>query len=101
MNREFGVLNGEDAAMDFLSCGCLESDQITDLLLFSDGLFPPSNSPGTPLDTEQLVQRYQIGGLQGVRNHIRRLQRSDQACIRYPRFKTFDDISAVALKKMI
>ncbi len=101
MNREFGVLNGEDAAMDFLSCGCLENDQISALLLFSDGLFPPSSSPGTPLDTEQLMQLYQSGGLRGIRDHIRRLQRSDRACLRYPRFKIFDDISAVALRKRI
>lgn len=101
MNREFGVLNGEEAAMDFLSCGCLDSDRITALLLFSDGLFPPSSTPATPLETEHLVDLYLNGGLRGVRNHIRALQRTDRACFRYPRFKTFDDISAVALRKKI
>lgn len=101
MNRDFGVLNGEDEAMEFLSCGCLENDQVTDILLFSDGLFPPSSSPGPPLDTERLVGLYQSGGLRGIRNHIRAVQRTDPASCRYPRFKMFDDISGIALRNKI
>ena len=100
MNRDFGALNGEKAALQFLACGRLAGDQISALLLFSDGLFPPSETPGAPLDTERLAALYRSGGLRAIRNHIRGLQRTDRACYRYPRFKTFDDISAVALAQL-
>jgi len=100
MNRAFGSLNGEPDALDFLSCGCLEDDgRVSDILLFSDGLFPPSSDPARPLDAQKLVELYQTGGMENVRNHVRRLQQTDPSCCIYPRFKKFDDISAVALKK--
>lgn len=100
MNRTFGSLNGEPEALDFLSFGCLEDDaRITDILLFSDGLFPPTGDPELPLNIRQLVELYRRGGLEKVRNHIRRLQRTDPCCCIYPRFKKFDDISAIALRR--
>ncbi len=100
MNRSFGSLNGEPEALDFLSYGCLQDDpRISDILLFSDGLFPPASDPEIPLDTRQLVELYRCGGIENVRNHIRQLQRTDPSCRTYPRFKKFDDISAVALRK--
>ncbi len=99
MNQKFGSLNGEDEAMDFLSWGRLEDNQVTDILLFSDGLFPPSADPGAPLDKDNFLQLYRGGGLQNVRNHVRSLQCQDPRCHRYPRFKKFDDISAIALRK--
>ncbi len=100
MNRAFGSLNGEPDAIAFLSCGCLEDDgRVSDILLFSDGLFPPSSDPARPLDAEKLVELYLAGGMENVRNHVRRLQQTDPSCCIYPRFKKFDDISAVALKR--
>ncbi|MEJ2058046.1 MAG: hypothetical protein P8X39_09450, partial [Desulfofustis sp.] len=100
MNRSFGSLNGEPEALDFLSSGCLEDDpRIGDILLFSDGLFPPASDPEIPLDTGQLVELYRCGGIDNVRNRIRQLQRTDPRCCSYPRFKKFDDISAIALRR--
>jgi len=39
-----------------------------------------------------------VGGLQAVRNHVRRLQQEDPTCRKYPRFKQHDDIAAVAIQ---
>lgn len=101
MNRSFGSLNGEPEALDFLSYGCLQDDgRISDMLLFSDGLFPPASDPEVPLDARRLVKLYRNGGIENVRNHIRQLQRTDPSCCTYPRFKKFDDISAIALRRI-
>jgi len=100
MNRAFGALNGEPEALDFLSCGCLEDDvRVSDILLFSDGFFPPQSDPTTPLNVNRLVELYLSGGIEHTRNHIRQLQQTDPFCCIYPRFKKFDDISAIALRK--
>lgn len=100
MNKEFGVLNGENEALKFVSSGTVEADQISDVLLFSDGLFPPSTSPDNLFDAELFVQLYKNGGLKHIRNHVRSLQKDDPGCYRYPRFKMYDDISGVALKRL-
>lgn len=100
MNKEFGVLNGENEALKFVSSGTVEADQISDVLLFSDGLFPPSTSPDNLFDAERFVQLYKRGGLKHIRNHVRSLQKDDPGCYRYPRFKMYDDISGVALKRL-
>jgi len=99
MNRAFGALNGEAEALEFLVQGRIEDDRISDVLLFSDGFFPPTRFPDKPLDTKKLVDLYKTSGLTGVRDHIRVLQSNDPGCYLYPRFKMFDDISAIALQK--
>lgn len=101
MNREFGVLNGEAEALGFISSGTVQDEQITDLLLFSDGLFPPSSHPDDPFNIELLVQLYKKGGLANIRRHVRALQHDDPGCYRYPRFKRYDDISAIALTRNV
>ena len=98
MNRKFGVLNGENEALDFLASGSVEDERIAHVLLFSDGLFPPSENPEKGFEEVRFVDLYLDGGLQQVRDHVRALQQEDPACYRYPRFKKFDDISAIALQ---
>lgn len=99
MNREFGVLNGEAEALDFISSGTIKDDRIKDIVLFSDGLFPPSSCPDELFDAPLFVQLYRSGGLETIRQHVRALQSTDPGCYRYPRFKMFDDISGIALRK--
>ena len=99
MNRNFGVLNGESEALDFLASGTVVDERIAHLLLFSDGLFPPSENPDNGFEEARFVDLYLDGGLQQVRDHVRMLQRQDPGCYRYPRFKKYDDISAIALRR--
>ncbi|BHH85741.1 protein phosphatase 2C domain-containing protein [Desulforhopalus sp. 52FAK] len=98
MNRDYGVLNGEPEAIRFLNHGSVSLSSVTDVLLFTDGLYLPKRAPEQPSDWSGLVQQYRVGGLQGLRDYVRKLQRSDPALSIYPRFKMHDDIAAVALQ---
>ena len=98
MNVSYGVLNGEPEAAGFLRHGYHELAGVSDILLFTDGLFLPRENPLACNDWRCLVDLYQAGGLQAVHNHVRRLQQEDPACRKYPRFKQHDDIAAVAIR---
>jgi hypothetical protein len=98
MNIRYGVLNGEPAALDFLRHGYEELDNVSDILLFTDGLFLPRENPLEDSDWCSFVNLYRQGGLQAVRDHVRYLQRQDPTLKKYPRFKLHDDIAAVAIK---
>ncbi len=96
-NIDFGVFNGEPEAMNFLKSGSEPLAGVADILLFSDGLLLPQCDPGALPAWEQFINLYRKGGLRGIRTHVRDLQLGDIGCSTYPRFKTHDDISGVAL----
>jgi len=97
MNISYGVLNGEPEAMDFIHHGYEELTDVSDILLFTDGLQLPRENPLSEHDWQSFVTTYRRGGLAAVREHVRRLQRQDPECRKYPRFKVHDDIAAVAI----
>jgi serine/threonine protein phosphatase PrpC len=98
MNVSYGALNGEPEAENFLRHGYHELVGVSDILLFTDGFFLPRENPLAGDDWHCLVDLYRAGGLQAVRNHVRRLQQEDPTCRKYPRFKQHDDIAAVAIR---
>lgn len=97
MNITYGVLNGEPESMHFLRDGRESLAGVSDILLFTDGLLLPKTDPRSPSDWQTFADLYRSGGLTAIRNHVRALQREDSTCRRYPRFKTHDDIAAVAV----
>ena len=96
MNREYGVLNGESQAVDFIGHGTCDLTGVTDILLFTDGLYLPKEDPAQTSDWITFVDLYQKQGLQGIREHVRSLQNSDPDLTLYPRFKLHDDIAAIS-----
>jgi hypothetical protein len=98
MNVSYGVLNGEPEAVNFLRHGYQDLAGVSDILLFTDGLFLPRENPLAKDDWRRLADLYRGGGLQAVRNHVRRLQQQDPTCRKYPRFKQHDDIAAIAIQ---
>ena len=101
MNHDYGVLNGEKAALDFLGSGRVQIKQVSTILLLSDGLFLPSESPEADLDIKTLTKIYLRSGLRGLRDRIRDQQKTDPRCHRYPRFKLHDDMSGIALRRIL
>jgi serine/threonine protein phosphatase PrpC len=98
MNVSYGVLNGEPEAMEFINHGRETLDSISAILLFTDGLFIPREYPQQKSDWGTFAQLYHQGGLKTIRDHVRRLQNQDPTCRQYPRFKTHDDIAAIAIR---
>ncbi len=97
MNISYGVLNGEPEALDFIRHGYENLNDVSDILLFTDGLHLPRENPLEEHDWQSFVELYRRGGLENVRDHVRHLQQQDQDCRKYPRFKIHDDIAAVAI----
>jgi serine/threonine protein phosphatase PrpC len=97
MNIRYGVLNGEKKAEEFLNRGTVSLAGVRDVLLFTDGLSIPNETPGTHKDFGPLVQDYLSLGLDGVKDRIRKIEDTDPQCLRYPRFKCHDDIAAIAV----
>lgn len=97
MNVTYGVLNGEPAAMGFLNVGSLPLDGVTDILLFTDGLFIPKRDPGERENFDLFAELFRAGGLKSVRDHVRDTEAGDAACTRYPRFKVHDDMAAISV----
>ncbi|HSW39451.1 MAG TPA: protein phosphatase 2C domain-containing protein, partial [Acidobacteriota bacterium] len=98
MNVSYGSLNGEPEALRFLRCGQLDPAGVSDILLFTDGLFLPREDPMTVDDWQSFVDIYRQGGLQAVRDCVRGVQCDDVFCRKYPRFKQYDDIAAAAIR---
>ncbi len=98
MNVTYGVLNGEPEALRFLCHGHEELTGVSDILLFTDGLFLPRENPEDKTDWHLLAELYRRGGLEHLHRYVRRLQRDDPSCRKYPRFKQHDDIAAVAIQ---
>lgn len=97
MNVHYGVLNGESEFEQFLNTGRTPKDRVKHILLFTDGLFLPSDDPGKEPDFDTFVAIFLQGGLKALRDHVRSTELSDPDCRIYPRFKPHDDIAAVSI----
>lgn len=98
MNITYGVLNGDPRAEGFLDQGMQSLDGVTDVLLFTDGLSIPKETPEKHKDYAPLVQAYLSSGLNGLKDMIRQKEKNDPLCLAFPRFKCHDDIAAIAVK---
>lgn len=98
MNITYGVLNGEPQAEDFLNQGMESLDEVTHVLLFTDGLSIPEEFPEKNKDHSSLVKVYLSKGLTGLKEIIRKKEKTDPFCLTFPRFKCHDDIAAISIK---
>ncbi len=98
MNIEYGSLNGEKEALDFVKCGRESLEDVSDILLYTDGLFLPSlDNEKQDGNMERFISLYHQGGVGEILRHVRSMQRNDLSCRLYPRFKIHDDAAAVAI----
>ncbi|WDP88974.1 MAG: protein phosphatase 2C domain-containing protein [Desulfobacter sp.] len=97
MNKNYGVLNGEKKAEHFLNQGKVSLEGVREVLLFTDGLSMPRETPEKHKDFTPLVKDYLSLGLDGVKERIRNKEKTDPQCLAFPRFKCHDDIAAIAV----
>ncbi|MBA3036483.1 MAG: protein phosphatase 2C domain-containing protein [Desulfobacterium sp.] len=98
MNRSYGVLNGEKEAETFLKSGVESLENVKEILVFTDGLNIPVETPEREKNFDILVERFLCLGLNGLKEHIREIEKNDPGCIKYPRFKCHDDIAAICIR---
>ncbi|MFW5501429.1 MULTISPECIES: protein phosphatase 2C domain-containing protein [unclassified Maridesulfovibrio] len=97
MNLDYGVFNGEPEAINFLKTGNHDLTNVSNILLFTDGLLMPNEKPWEERAYSEQVDLFRQSGLKGLRDQIRNIEATDLNCCTYPRFKTHDDIAAVAI----
>jgi len=97
-NLDYGVLNGEKKAINFLKSGRFNLKNITDIIVFTDGLLIPKKSPKEGEDWNKFAKLYKELSLKGLFNYVRSIEETDPDCSLYPRFKEHDDIAAIAIK---
>jgi serine/threonine protein phosphatase PrpC len=93
----YGILNGEEVFEEYLLEGEESLEDVAHILLFSDGMFFPSEDPSTPDDIERIVQTFLKYGVEGWHGAIRAEEESDPDCKKYPRLKKSDDASVIAI----
>ena len=96
MNIEYGVLDGEPEAVEFLQIGEESLECVTDIIISTDGLFIPVEEPGME-DWNAFVNLYRQGGLRSIYTEVREREKSDPNMVKYTRFKMHDDIAAISL----
>jgi len=96
-NETYGVLNGEESVESFLKTGEENLQNVKHILLFTDGLMIPKEDPLGKDDWKLFVDLFLQGGLENVKNFVRNLQKDDPKCWKYPRYKQYDDITAISL----
>ena len=96
-NETYGVLNGEESAENFIKTGEEKLENISHILLFTDGLMIPKEDPDGKDDWKLFVDLFLQGGLENIKNFVRSLQKDDPKCWKYQRYKQYDDISAISL----
>lgn len=97
INETHGALSGEEKAISFLKTGECDLQKVKHILLFTDGLMIPKEDPVGKDDWQLFVDLFLRGGLEGIKNHVRNLEKDDPKCWKYPRYKQYDDISAISL----
>lgn len=96
-NITYGSFSGEKKALSFVQSGTRHLSGVEHILMFTDGLFVPKTDPETRGDFSLLAHLFLKGGLACIRDFIRRLEKTDPGCRKYPRFKPHDDIAAISL----
>jgi len=97
-NVTYGTFNGEVGVFNFILNGKISINNITDILLFTDGLFWPVENPSKEENIDDLVNLYLNFGLKKLKEKVRQQEADDPLCKRYPRFKKHDDIAAISIK---
>src|SRR3989344_1937638 len=79
-NEAYGVLNGEEAAVNFFKAGEENLRNVKHILIFTDGLIIPKEDPKGKDDWKLFVDLFLRGGLENVKNFVRDLQKNDPEC---------------------
>ncbi|MGB9859483.1 MAG: PP2C family serine/threonine-protein phosphatase [Moorellaceae bacterium] len=100
MNEPGGywIFNGSVAAVEHALSGVLPVENDTQLLLATDGFSRLVDTfPAYP-SWASLLEALQTSSLERIANMLREIEESDRECLKYPRFSTFDDATAIYME---
>lgn len=97
VNITYGTINGEKEVFQFLQHGTLLKKDIAHILLMTDGIKVLYEDPEQEEDFTFLQKLFLKGGLQALKKYVRDTENSDPESRKYPRFKTHDDATAIAI----
>ncbi|QDX94011.1 hypothetical protein EEL30_17975 [Brevibacillus laterosporus] len=92
----YGVLNGEEQAIEYVEYGKISRVGVKHLVLVTDGLFWPVGHQEKQ-DWSQMVHKMIDMGLEHYVQALTMVEESDPECLKYPRFKTSDDKTGIIL----
>lgn len=97
-NRGYSLLNGDTklTANDYISRLPLEN--ISRILLLTDGLFIPKADPEIEEDWKVYIDICRKQGLSELFRIVREVERSDPTLTDYPRFKISDDATGIFIE---
>lgn len=91
------VLSVDLAGVAGLGAGTVPCGYGDELLLMTDG-FAALIDQFAAIDADALMAALHVEGLAGLGRRLRQIEAEDADCVRYPRFKTSDDASALWLR---
>ncbi|NEY99093.1 hypothetical protein G4D62_07240 [Bacillus shackletonii] len=88
----YGVLNGENQALDYVESGKINRIGLKHLILLTDGMFLPAESiPNSINYWNYVVECILSKGIEKYTRDLIDLEETDPECVRFPRFKKSDD----------
>jgi Protein phosphatase 2C len=91
----YGILEANPAAAEYAEY--LDFEDPDELLICTDGYYRAVDYYHLHDDETLLAASLKPEGVEQVLGNIRRIEAADATCVKYPRFKPADDVTAVAL----
>ncbi|MFH1564366.1 MAG: hypothetical protein ABIC82_00770 [bacterium] len=98
MNIDYGCLNGEKEAVNFLFEGYEDLKNVKHIIIFTDGFMIPKEDPAESEPWEWFVEMYLKSGIKKIKKEIRKMEKADPKLHTYPRIKKHDDITAISIE---
>lgn len=96
-NLDYGYCNGDPQLSNCIDSGTFPLHGLKAIILMTDGFMLPKQNPRSPENWKEFAGEFTAGGLKAVLKLVRDKESADKGCQKYPRFKTHDDATAIAI----
>ncbi|MBU3904730.1 MAG: protein phosphatase 2C domain-containing protein [Nanoarchaeota archaeon] len=96
-NITYGALNGDKRAIKFIKTKTISNKNIKSIVLFTDGLLVPNENPKNIGKFDKFIEIINKEGIKSLLKYVRKIEKDDPNCWKYPRFKQHDDATAIMI----
>jgi hypothetical protein len=93
-----GVLDGRRSAELYIRSKDYSLNEVSEVIVLTDGLFLPNELIGAEPDWEEMVGIIEKVGIEGLYQEVLKRKNSDPDLNRYPRFKKHDDATGIVIE---